>query len=66
MEKKENIWKGIFFCGEMKNGEGKRRKNGEGKIVVGQTDVSDFMDYLPRYHVTDLISEQNSDFCFGH
>ena len=38
----------------MKNGEGKRRKNGEGKSVVGQTDVSVFLDYLPRYHVTDL------------
>ena len=21
---------------------------------------------LPRYHITDLISEQVSDFCFGH
>ena len=23
-------------------------------------------NYLPRYHVTELISEQVSDFCFGH
>ena len=42
MEKRENIWRRkILFCREMKNGVGKGEINGEGKLFVGQTDVSD-------------------------